>query len=150
MGPVASAGRIHFVLSEFADATVPVPLPANSLVTGVPLMDATNTWSLGSTSGTYGPWAANTNYTLESWVVPSPLSDLAFRCVGAADRRRAARTVRDGDARQPDHRRNRDLEVLNPKTRVIVSLATLTGRVTTSPVDPTDRFHFAEVGEVTQ
>ncbi len=80
---MASAGRIHFVLSEFADATVPVPLPANSLVTGVPLMDATNTWSLGSTSGTYGPWAANTNYTLESWVVPSPLSDLAFRCVRA-------------------------------------------------------------------
>ena len=65
MGPVASAGRIHFVLSEFADATVPCPLPANSLVMGVRLMDATNTWSLGSTSGTYGPWAANTNYTLE-------------------------------------------------------------------------------------
>lgn len=151
MGPAASAGRIHFVLSEFADASVPIPLPANSTMTGVPLMDATNTWSLGTTSGTYGPWAANTNYTLESWVVPNPLNDLAFRCVVAGQSggapppqfTTAAPGTQFGDGTVT-------WECYNPKTRLIVSLATLTGRVTTSPVDPNDRFRMAEVGEVTQ
>jgi Tfp pilus assembly protein FimT len=151
MGPAASAGRIHFVLSEFADASVPVPLPGNSTVTGVPLMDATNTWSLGSTSGTYGPWAATTNYTLESWVVPNPLNDLAFRCV-VAGQTGGGQPAQFATATPGSQFTDGTVtwECYNPKTRVIVSLATLTGRVTTSPVDPADRFRFAEVGEVTQ
>ena len=38
----------------------------------------------------------------------------------------------------------------SPKPRIIVSLATSTGRITTSPVNPLDKFRYAEIGEVTQ
>jgi hypothetical protein len=41
-------------------------------------------------------------------------------------------------------------QAFNPRPRLIVSLATETGRITTSPVDPNDKFRFAEIGEVTQ
>jgi type II secretory pathway pseudopilin PulG len=148
MGTVAAAGRIHFVLSEYVDASV--PLPTVGTITGVPLMDTTNTYSL--VAGTnYGPWQATTPYSAESWVVPNPQTDLAFRCVvagtsgGAQPAQFASATpgtqFTDGTV---------TWECYNPKPRLIVSLATQTGRITTSPVSPVDRFRYAEIGEVTQ
>jgi len=137
MGPVASAGRIHFVLSEFVDASVPVP--ATSAVTGVPLLDAT------------AAWQASTNYAAEQWVVPNPQNGLVFRCTtagmsGAAQPAQFAtaipgQSVTDNGA---------TWQCYLPKRRLVVSLATDTGRVTTSPISPTDKFRYAEIGEVTQ
>lgn len=137
IGPVASAGRIHFVLSEFVDASVPAP--ATSAVTGIPLLDAT------------AAWKPSTNYAVEQWVVPSPQNDLVFRCTtagmsGAAQPAQFAiavpgQSVTDNGV---------TWQCYLPKRRLVVSLATDTGRVTTSPVSPTDKFRYAEIGEVTQ
>lgn len=146
-GTVAAAGRIHFVLSEYADASVPLPLAGtNSAVTGVPLLDATNTW--------LPPPPANPSatYSVGSWVVPNPQNDLAFVCTIAAGPQGATQppgfataapgaTVNDGGI---------TWLCFNPKPRLIVSLATSTGRVTTSPVYANDKFRYAEIGEVTQ
>jgi prepilin-type N-terminal cleavage/methylation domain-containing protein len=151
MGTVAAAGRIHFVLSEYVDASVPVPLPANSPVTGVPLMDTTNIWPAPTSNPNYGAWLANQPYTLESWVVPTPLNDLAFRCIGGGT---SAGTPPPQFLTATPGQQFGDggvtWECYNPKTRLIVSLATQTGRITTSPVSATDRYRYAEIGEVTQ
>jgi type II secretory pathway pseudopilin PulG len=150
-GTVAAAGRIHFVLSEYVDATVPMPAPANSLVTGVPLMDTTNILPSSTSSPNYGTWQANHGYTLESWVVPNPQNDFAFRCVAAGT---SAGTPPAQFAGVAPGTQFSDggvtWETYNPKTRIVVSLATQTGRITTSPANPVDRFRYAEVGEVTQ
>ena len=138
MGTVAAAGRIHFVLSEYVDASVPL---WNNGVTGVPLLDSTNTWQ------------ANTAYTAQtSWVIPNPQNDLVFRCVtggtsgagqpaGFATATPGSQVTGDGTV---------TWECYNPKVRLVVSLATQTGRVTTSPVNPLDKYRYAEIGEVTQ
>jgi prepilin-type N-terminal cleavage/methylation domain-containing protein len=138
-GTVSSAGRVHFVLSDVVDASVPVPVPTNTLVTGVPLLDASSTWQ------------GTTAYTLETWVVPTPQNYMAFRCIGAGTSGASqppsfataapGQTITDGSA---------TWQCYIPKPRLIVSVATQTGRVTTSPIDPNDRFRFAESGEVTQ
>jgi type II secretory pathway pseudopilin PulG len=138
MGTVAAAGRIHFVLSEYVDASVPV---WNNGVTGVPLLDATNTWQ------------ANTAYTAQtSWVVPNPQNDLVFRCVTGATSGGAQpagfTTATPGSQVTGDG--GVTWECYNPKARIVVSLATQTGRVTTSPVNPLDKYRYAEIGEVTQ
>jgi prepilin-type N-terminal cleavage/methylation domain-containing protein len=149
MGTVAASGRIHFVLSEYVDASVPVP--ASSPVTGVPLMDTTSIWPSPTSSPNYGRWLANQSYTLESWVVPNPQNDLAFRCVGAGTSGAAPPAKFSGVApgtQFPDG--GVTWESYNPKTRLVVSVATSTGRITTSPVSPIDRFRYAETGEVTQ
>ena len=138
-GTVAAAGRIHFVLSEYADASVPLPI-APVTTSGVPLLDSTNTWQ------------ATTNYTAQSsWVVPNPQNDLAFQCIAGGQSGGAqptqfftatpGSTVTDGGV---------TWQCYNPKPRLIVSLATSSGRVTTSPVYPFDKFRYAEIGEVTQ
>jgi len=137
-GTVASAGRIHFVLSEFVDASVPVPVPTNSLVTGIPLLDASATWQ------------PSTAYNLEKWVVPNPQNYMAFRCVGAGTSGGAQPAFGAAVAGQTISDGSVTWQCYIPKPRLVVSLATQTGRVTTSPVDPNDRFRFAEVGEVTQ
>jgi hypothetical protein len=138
MGTVAAAGRIHFVLSEYVDASVPIPTATT--ITGVPLLDANSTWQ------------ANTNYVVEQWVVPSPQNDLAFRCVAAGTSGGAQPaqfgTATPGTQLPPDG--TVTWECYNPKPRLIVSLATQTGRITTSPVNALDKFRFAEIGEVTQ
>jgi hypothetical protein len=139
-GTVAAAGRLHFVLSEYVDATIPIPNAAVSNVTGVPLLDARK-----------NTWVATTNYGLEQWVVPSPPNDLAFRCVAAGQSggtQPAQFTTAVPGQQFPDG--GVTWECYNPKTRLVVSLATETGRVTTSPVTPADPFRFAEIGEVTQ
>jgi hypothetical protein len=139
-GTPAAAGRLHFVLSEYVDATVPIPNAAVSSVTGVPLLDANKS-----------TWVATTNYALEQWVIPSPPNDLAFRCV-AAGQSGAGQPTQFASA-VPGQQFNDGgvtWECYNPKTRLVVSLATETGRVTTSPVTPADPFRFAEIGEVTQ
>jgi type II secretory pathway pseudopilin PulG len=140
MGPVAAAGRIHFVLSEYVDASVPIPAPANTLVTGVPLLDASNTW------------LPNQAYVLEQWVVPNPQNDLVFRCVqaGTSGGTQPALFATAPPGQQLPLDGNVIWECYSPKTRLIVSLATQTGRVTTSPVSSLDRYRFAETGEVTQ
>jgi prepilin-type N-terminal cleavage/methylation domain-containing protein len=139
MGPVAAAGRIHFVLSEYADASVPIPLAGT--VTGVPLMDVSN------------QWVANQTYNQDQWVVPNPQNDLAFRCVVPTGMSGATQPTAFANA-SPGTQVPGDgtvtWECYNPKTRLIVSLATQTGRVTTSPVYPQDKFRLAEIGEVTQ
>jgi type II secretory pathway pseudopilin PulG len=147
MGPVAASGRIHFVLSEYTDASVPIPNAAGS-TTGVPLMDINSTWQPG------------TAYQPEQWVVPNPQNDLAFRCVAAGTSlgnisltplfTTAAPGQQFLEGPPPGTAGTPKWECYNPKTRLIVSLATRTGRVTTSPVSPSDRYRFAETGEVTQ
>jgi type II secretory pathway pseudopilin PulG len=138
-GTVAAAGRIHFVLSEYVDASIPLPV-APAITSGVPLMDITSSWQ------------ANANYTAQtSWVVPNPQNDLAFQCITSGQSGGAqpaqfftaspATQIVDGTV---------TWQCYNPKTRLIVSLATETGRVTTSPVNPLDKFRYAEIGEVTQ
>jgi type II secretory pathway pseudopilin PulG len=140
MGPVAASGRIHFVLSEYTDASVPIPNPTVSTTTGVPLMDITN------------QWVANQAYVQEQWVVPNPQNDLAFRCVvaGTSGGAQPAQFATAPPGQQIPGDGGVTWECYNPKTRLIVSLATRTGRVTTSPVSPLDRYRFAETGEVTQ
>lgn len=139
-GTVAAAGRIHFVLSENVDATVPVPNPANSTVTGVPLLDANKR-----------TWIATTNYGLDQWVVPTTPNDLVFRCVGAGQSG-ASQPTQFGTATPGQQFMDNAVtwECYNPKARLVVSLATQTGRVTTSSVTPADPFRFAEIGEVSQ
>ena len=140
MGPVAASGRIHFVLSEYTDASVPIPNAAVSTATGVPLMDITN------------QWVASQAYAQEQWVVPNPQNDLAFRCVvaGTSGGAQPAQFATATPGQQIPGDGGVTWECYNPKTRLIVSLATRTGRVTTSPVSPLDRYRFAETGEVTQ
>ncbi|HET6327403.1 MAG TPA: hypothetical protein VFG04_22165 [Planctomycetaceae bacterium] len=140
-GAVAAAGRVHLVLSEYVDATVPIPNPANSTVTGVPLLDATNTW------------IGNHTYQVEQWVVPNPQNDLAFRCVTSTAPNQSGGTQPAFLTAVPGQQitdGNLTWECYNPKTRLVVTLATQTGRVTTSPINPLDKFRFAEIGEVTQ
>jgi hypothetical protein len=114
-------------------------------------MDTTNIWPSATSSPNYGRWLANQAYTLESWVVPNPQNDLAFRCVGAGTSAGTPPAQFSGVApgtQFPDG--TVTWEAYNPKTRLIVSLATQTGRITTSPVSPVDRYRYAEIGEVTQ
>ena len=147
IGTPASVGHFHFVLSQLIDASVPIPSAANSRITGVLLMDVNNAWQ------------ASTNYALEQWVVPlNPnntipqlLNDLAFRCTAAGktgtSQPTAFATALPGQSITDN---GVTWQCFAPKQRLIVSLATATGRVTTSPVSPTDKFYYAEVGEVTQ
>jgi hypothetical protein len=142
-GTVAAAGRIHFVLSENVDATVPVP-NTTPVITGVPLLDANKS-----------TWQAGLAYAVDQWVVPSPPNDLAFRCVVAGTSgggppaqfttAAAGTQFTEGPSTPP-----LKWECYNPKTRLVVSLATQTGRVTTSSVTPADPFRFAEIGEISQ
>jgi type II secretory pathway pseudopilin PulG len=138
-GTVAAAGRIHFVFSEYTDASVPLPV-APATTSGIPLLDSTSTWQ------------ANTTYTAQtSWVVPNPQNDLAFQCIAGGQSSGTqppqfftatpGSTIADGGV---------TWQCYNPKPRLIVSLATSSGRITTSPVYPNDKFRYAEIGEVTQ
>jgi hypothetical protein len=138
MGTVAAAGRIHFVLSEYVDASVPIPTVGT--ITGVPLMDVTN------------QWVANQTYTQDQWVVPNPQNDLAFRCVVPTGTTAGTQPAQFATAAPGTQITDGSVtwECYNPKPRLIVSLATQTGRITTSPVDPLDKFRYAEIGEVTQ
>jgi type II secretory pathway pseudopilin PulG len=140
-GTVAAAGRLHFVLSEYVDATIPIPLPTNSTVTGVPLLDANKK-----------TWVANQPYVQEQWVVPITPNDLVFRCVvgGTSGGAQPAGFATATPGSQIPGDGGVTWECYNPKARLVVSLATETGRVTTSPVTPADPFRFAEIGEVTQ
>jgi type II secretory pathway pseudopilin PulG len=139
-GTVAAAGRIHFVLSEYVDASVPLPL--NGLVTGVPLLDARSTWQ------------PTTTYAQGQWVVPNPQNDLAFECISGTAGQQSGGTQPSGFSTAAPGSQVTDgaitWQCYNPKARIVVSLATQTGRITTSPINPLDKFRYAEVGEVTQ
>jgi prepilin-type N-terminal cleavage/methylation domain-containing protein len=141
-GTTAAAGKIHFVLSEYVDASVPVPSPPAALTSGVPLMDINSAWQ------------ANTPYTAQSsWVVPSPQNDLAFQCIAStgnsgATQPTAFATAVPGQVVPGDG--GVTWQCFSPRPRLIVTVATETGRITTSPVNPLDKFRYAEIGEVTQ
>ncbi len=150
-GPVASDGRIHFVLADIADTTGAVQI--GSLTTPSLLRFQLN-----------APWQATTAYLAGNVIVPNPSNFIAFRCTTAGTSGAAAaqptwptqpnQTVTDGTV---------VWQSFIKKANLIVSLATATGRVTTHPVDVSpndtltsgtvsgyDSFKFAEIGEVTQ
>jgi prepilin-type N-terminal cleavage/methylation domain-containing protein len=152
-GPVASAGRIHFVLSELADA-------AGQALTPNLAANSAARYRLDA------PWQANTAYQLSSVVVPTPSTLLAMRVISVT-----GGGVSGGGPPAWPTQPNQTVvdnqltwQSFAKKPNLIVSLATDTGRVTTHPVDlsdalttdpaappnSTDTFRFAEIGEVTQ
>ncbi len=144
-GQVASSGRIHFVLSDIADTT------AQTVIGGL-----SNRFQLNA------PWQPGTIYQVGNVIVPTPSSYLAFRCTTAGTS--SALASQPNWSVQPNVTVNDNTVVWQSfvkKANLIVSLATATGRVTTSPVDVADTlplgtvsaydsFRYAEIGEVTQ
>jgi prepilin-type N-terminal cleavage/methylation domain-containing protein len=136
-GNSISAGKIHFVLSEFNDAST----PATTAPTGVPLLDKN------------AQWIPNATYSIGNWIVPTTSNDRVFLCVAAGtsgtsqpaqfDSAVVGQSVNDGSVTGM-------WQCFIPKTRLIVSLAAQAGRVTTHPIDPNDKYRYAEIGEVTQ
>jgi prepilin-type N-terminal cleavage/methylation domain-containing protein len=148
-GPVASDGRIHFVLTDIADTTGDVQI--SSLTTPSLLRFQLN-----------APWQPSTAYMAGNVIVPTPSSFIGLRCTTAGTSgatapsggwpTQANQTVTDGTV---------TWQSFVKKANLIVSLATTTGRVTTHPVDVStpltsgtvagyDSFRLAEMGEVTQ
>ncbi len=119
IGPVASDGRIHFVLSDVADTT-------GQTIIG----NLSNRFQLNA------PWQPNTSYVVGNVIVPTPSSFIAFRCTAAGTTGAAA--TQPTWPTQP----NVTVNDTNPivwqsfvkKANLIVSLATATGRVSTHPV----------------
>jgi prepilin-type N-terminal cleavage/methylation domain-containing protein len=142
IGPPASDGRIHFVLSAIADVTGDAPIA-----------------SLPTRNRLNAPWQAGHSYAVGNVIVPAPSSFLAFRCTtgGTSGGTQPAWPTQLNATVPPDNGVVWQLFV--KKTNSIISVATTTGRVTTHPVDVAtplspgpgyDSFRFAEIGEVTQ
>jgi prepilin-type N-terminal cleavage/methylation domain-containing protein len=156
VGPVASSGRIHFVLADIADTT-------GEALTSALATPTYNRFQLN------GPWLPTTTYGPGNVIVPTPSSYIAFRCTAGG--------TTGALASQPSWPAQPNQTVTDSggivwqsfvkKANTIVSLATATGRVTTHPVDVStqfnfqygtpavtvtgyDSFRFAEIGEVTQ
>jgi type II secretory pathway pseudopilin PulG len=144
-GTVAAAGRIHFVFSEYVDASIPLASPPGN-TSGIPLLDSNSTWQANTTY--YQPGAAQPT----SWVVPNPQNDLVFQCTqgGQSSGAQPPQFFTATPGTPPFSDGTVMWQCYAPKPRIIVSLATSTGRVTTSPVNPLDKFRYAETGEVTQ
>jgi prepilin-type N-terminal cleavage/methylation domain-containing protein len=154
-GPVASDGRIHFVLADIADTTGAIQI--GSLTTPSLLRFQLN-----------APWQATTAYQPGNVVVPTPSSFIAFRCTQVTGT--GGTGLSGGTAPTWPTQPNQTVtdnqvtwQSFVKKANSIVSLATATGRVTTHPVDVSpndiltsgtvsgyDSFKFAEIGEVTQ
>jgi prepilin-type N-terminal cleavage/methylation domain-containing protein len=150
-GPLASSGRIHFVLADLSDTT------------GEMLINSLSTPSLVRFQ-LNAPWQVSTAYVVGNIIVPNPSSSVAYRCTTAGTSGTTPptqfsnpapnQTITDGGA---------IWQSFVKKANLIVSLATATGRVTTHPVDFSpndtlaigtvsgyDSFRYAEIGEVTQ
>lgn len=151
-GPLAAAGRVHFVLADVADT-------AGSALMAL-ATPAYNRFQLNA------PWLPSTNYAVGNVVVPTPSSFIGYRCTVAGKSAATApvqfstptpnQTFGDGGV---------TWQSFVKKSNLIMSLATATGRVTTHPVDVSttlnfqyqgapitgyDSFRFAEIGGVTQ
>jgi prepilin-type N-terminal cleavage/methylation domain-containing protein len=141
IGSPATAGRIHFVLSDVAD-----------IVNDVPINGLSQQLRLNA------PWQPGQSYAVGNVIVPTPSSYVAFRCTGAGTS--GASISFPSDPTLPAPADNGVVwQTFAKKTNLFVSLATQTGRITTHPVDVStplssglgyDTFRFAEVGEVTQ
>jgi prepilin-type N-terminal cleavage/methylation domain-containing protein len=155
IGPVAAAGRVHFVLADVADT-------GGSALTNALATPAYNRFQLNA------PWLPGTQYAVGNVVVPTPSSFVGYRCTVAGI---SAASPPAQFATPTPNQTFTDNSVtwqsFVKKSNLIMSLATSTGRVTTHPVDVAttlnfqygtppvaitgyDSFRFAEIGEVTQ
>jgi prepilin-type N-terminal cleavage/methylation domain-containing protein len=145
IGPAASDGRIHFVLSDIADTT------GQAVMSGLAARYRLN-----------AAWQPNTTYAVGNVIVPTPSSFIAFRCINPGTTGAAA--TQPAWPTQPNVNVNDAVanmwQSFVKKSNLIISVATASGRVTTHPVDVAtqlipagtgyDTFRFAEIGEVTQ
>jgi type II secretory pathway pseudopilin PulG len=158
-GPVASSGRLHFVLADIADTT-------GEVLTSALATPAYNRFQINA------PWLPTTQYVQGNVIVPTPSSYIAFRCLaggttGALATQPAWPTQPNATVNDTGGSGTIVWQSFVKKANLIMSLATSTGRVTTHPVDVStqlniqygtppvvvtgyDSFRFAEIGEVTQ
>jgi prepilin-type N-terminal cleavage/methylation domain-containing protein len=143
IGPPASDGRVHFVLSAIADVAGDAPIV-----------------NLTFRNRLNAPWQAGQSYALGNVIVPTPTSFIAYRCTTAGTSGTTAPTQFITPlANQTVSDNTVVWQSFVKKTSLIVSVATASGRVTTSPADVSDAltpgpgydtFRLAEYGEVTQ
>ena len=146
-GTVAANGRIHFVLSEYVDASIPLASPPATTISGVPLLDISRM-----------PGRPTRNITNNGAQITSSVVSQSAERFGLSLHPDEASHTGTQPAQfftatpgtQPFSDGTVMWQCYSPKPRIIVSLATSTGRITTSPVNPLDKFSYAEIGEVTQ
>jgi len=117
-GPVASSGRVHFVLTDIADTAI-----------GAPVSTLSNRFQLNA------PWQAGTSYLAGNVIVPAPSSSIGFRCITAGTS--GAVAAQPAWPTQPNQTVTDNGVVWQSfvkKANLILSLATATGRVSTHPV----------------
>ena len=155
IGPVAAAGRVHFVLADVADT-------GGSALTSSLATPAYNRFQLNA------PWLPGTQYVVGNVVVPTPSSFIGYRCtVAGTSAASAAGGIRHSDAKPNVHRQRSHLAIVREEVEPDHVLghgdrsghdapgrrlhdAQLSIRNAARCITGYDSFRFAEIGEVTQ